>query len=162
MIDEPVSPEPAHYSTLSWGLFEDSLGPIVFLLSSALTSRSHAALAPYGLPPGSLSVLTLIHANPGCSQMDVARTTGMSKSGVVGLVDELERRELAARDRSVEDRRRYMLTLTAKGEEQLDAMIAAQLAEEKPIRDRLGADELHRLVASLRSAYFALTGSGAP
>lgn len=141
---------------LKWGLFDDYVGPPALLLSNALTSRSLAALRPFGLPPGSLSVLTLIQANPGCSQMDIARTTGMSKSGVVGLLDELESRGFAKRTRSRNDRRRYKLTLTAEGEAEFQRMAAAQVAQEEAIRNEFDAEELRLFIQMLRRAYKAI------
>jgi DNA-binding MarR family transcriptional regulator len=141
---------------MNWGLFEDSVGPAALLLSNALSARSLGALASFGLPPGSLSVLTLIQANSGCSQTDLARTTGMSKSGVVGLVDELERRGLASRDRSPDDRRRNILTLTKKGKAQLEQMADVQIAQENPILERLGKAELRTLIKLLRQAHTAI------
>lgn len=147
---------PRRSRTLSWGLFDNSVGPLVLLLSRALTGRSLAALASYGLPPGSLSVLALIDANPHCSQTDLALATGMSKSGVVGLVDELERRGLALRAPFPGDRRRNSLTLTPGGVAQLREMAAVQVAQERPIEEELTAAELAQLIALLRRAYQAM------
>ena len=157
MTGQAAGAKTAQRGMLKWGLFEDSIGPTVFLLSNALTSRSLAALAPFRLPAGSLSVLTLIHANPNCSQMDLSRTTGMSKSGVVGIIDELERRGLASRGRSQDDRRRYRLTLTKEGEAQLHEMVAVQLAQEEAIRQELSREELRQLAGMLRRAYRSVT-----
>ena len=63
-----------------------AVGPHIRLLRNLLTSRSLAGLAPFGLPPGSLSLLTLIHANPGCSQSDLAQATGLNKSAIVAIL----------------------------------------------------------------------------
>jgi len=147
---------PARHPQLSWGLFADAVGPTALLLSNALSSRSLAALAPFGLPAGSLSVLTLIHANPDCSQMDLSRATGMSKSGVVGILDELAKHDLATRGPWPGDRRRHKLTLTEKGEATLHEMAALQIAQENPIREELSAEELHTLAALLKRAYRAV------
>ena len=141
---------------LSWGFFDDYVGPGALLLSNALTSRSLAALAPFGLPAGSLSLLTLIQANPNCSQADLSRATGMSQSGVVAILDELERNGLAARSQWPGDRRRNKLGLTPKGEARLREMVAIQIAQEGPIREELSTAELRQLIALLGRAYAAL------
>ena len=65
-----------------------------------LIGRSLAVSAPHGLPTGSLTVLSLIAANAGTSQSALAARAGINKSALVGIVDELEQRGLAARDRS--------------------------------------------------------------
>jgi DNA-binding MarR family transcriptional regulator len=138
---------------LTWGFFDDCVGPAALLLSNALTSRSLAALAPFGLPAGSLSLLTLIHANPNCSQADLSRATGMSQSGVVSILDELERNGLAARSQWPGDRRRNKLSLTVDGKAQLREMVAVQIAQEEPIREELSAKEIRQLIALLGRAY---------
>ena len=134
---------------LDWGLLDGAVGPHVRLLRNLLTSRSLTALAPYGLPPGSLSLLTLIHANPGCSQSELAQATGLNKSAVVAILDELERRGLASRGRVANDRRRNSLTVTSAGEEQLHQMFAVQIAQEAPIREELSQAELRQLITLL-------------
>ena len=156
MTGHTAGTENTRSGTLSWGFFDDYVGPAALLLSNALTGRSLAALAPFGLPPGSLSLLTLIHANPECSQADLSRATGMSQSGVVSIIDELERSGLAARSQWPGDRRRNKLSLTAKGEAQLHEMVAIQVAQEVPIQDELGPDDVRQLIALLGRAYAAV------
>ena len=93
-------PEPMG-KTLDWGILAGSVGPRVRLLRNALTARSIAASASYGLPTGSLTVLALIAANPGSSQSALAKRAGLNKSALVGIVDQLEAKGLAARARRV-------------------------------------------------------------
>ncbi|HEY6814770.1 MAG TPA: MarR family transcriptional regulator [Croceibacterium sp.] len=156
MTGETAVADDTRPGALSWGFFDDCVGPGALLLSNALTSRSLAALAPFGLPAGSLSLLTLIHANPTCSQADLSRATGMSQSGVVSILDELERAGLAARSQWPGDRRRNKLSLTAAGEAQLREMVAVQIAQEDPIRADLSTAELRQLVALLGRAHAAV------
>lgn len=156
MTGETAAPEDNRNTRLSWGFFDDCVGPSALLLSNALSNRSLAALAPFGLPAGSLSLLTLIHANPDCSQADLSRATGMSQSGVVSILDELERSGLAARSRWPGDRRRNKLSLTPEGEARLREMVAVQIAQEGPISEALDTDERRQLIALLGRAYGAL------
>lgn len=156
MTGEPAAPENTRSRTLSWGLFDDCVGPTALLLSNALTSRSLEALAPFRLPAGSLSLLTLIHGNPDCSQADLSRATGMSQSGVVSILDELERCGLATRSQWPGDRRRNKLSLTPEGEAQLHEMVAIQIAQETSIRDELSTKELRQLIELLGRAYSAV------
>ena len=107
-----------------WGQLANTVGPRVRLLRNALAARSIAALEGFGLPTGSLTVLSLIAANPGSSQTALARAAGLNKSALVGIVDELEARGLAARDRSASDRRRNHLSVTQEGERIMKAMLA--------------------------------------
>ena len=128
------------------------------LLRNALTARSIAVSAPYDLPTGSLTVLTLIAANPGSSQAALARRAGINKSALVGIVDQLESRGLAGRDRSSTDRRRNSLSVTAEGEQVMNQLFAAVGPEEQPIRDALGAPDMAKLLALLDRAIAALDG----
>ena len=142
--------------TLDWGILAGSVGPRVRLLRNALTARSIAVSAPHGLPTGSLTVLALIAANPGSSQSALARRAGLNKSALVGIVDQLEARGLAARDRSASDRRRNQVTVTAAGEAAMQALFVAVAAEEGAIRDALGGADLAVLLALLDRAIAAI------
>ncbi len=142
--------------SLEWGILAGSVGPRVRLLRNALTARSIAASAPYGLPTGSLTVLALIAANPGSSQSALAGRAGLNKSALVGIVDQLEAKSLAARDRSTSDRRRNKVTVTPQGEAAMQALFVAVAAEESLIRDALGAADLEVLLQLLDRAIAAL------
>jgi DNA-binding MarR family transcriptional regulator len=139
-----------------WGRLADSVGPRVRLLRNALAARSIAALEDFGLPTGSLTVLSLIAANPGSSQTVLARAAGLNKSALVGIVDELEKRGLAGRDRSASDRRRNQLSVTAAGEAAMKAMFDRVRKGEDAVREALGAADHRRLLDLLDRANAAL------
>jgi DNA-binding MarR family transcriptional regulator len=142
--------------TLEWGILAGSVGPRVRLLRNALAARSIAASAPHGLPTGSLTVLALIAANPGSSQSALAKRAGLNKSALVGIVDQLEAKGLAARGRSASDRRRNQVTVTAEGQAAMQALFVAVTTEEGPVRDALGLADLEVLLALLDRAIAAL------
>jgi len=141
---------------LEWGILAESVGPRVRLLRNALAARSIAVSAPYGLPTGSLTVLALIAANPGSSQTALAKRAGLNKSALVGIVDQLEAKGLAARDRSASDRRRNQVTVTREGEAAMQALFAAVTREEGPVRNALGLADLDVLLGLLDRAIAAL------
>ena len=141
---------------LEWGILAGSVGPRVRLLRNALAARSIAASAPYGLPTGSLTVLALVAANPGSSQNALAKRAGLNKSALVGIVDQLEAKGLAARDRSASDRRRNQVTVTPEGAAAMQALFVAVTTEEGPVRDALGLADLEVLLALLDRAIAAL------
>jgi DNA-binding MarR family transcriptional regulator len=142
--------------THQWGRLANTVGPRVRLLRNALAARSIAALEEFGLPTGSLTVLSLIAANPGSSQTVLARAAGLNKSALVGIVDELEKRGLAARDRSQSDRRRNHLTVTPAGEAAMEAMLAKVALGEAKVRDALGLRDHLMLLDLLDRANAAL------
>jgi DNA-binding MarR family transcriptional regulator len=141
------------------GVLASSLGPVVRLLRNHLASRIMLAFEPYGLRTGSFSTMALIAANPGCSQSEIARETGVDKSVVVAVVDLLEERGLAERTRSTEDRRRNALTLTEAGHARLIEMHELALSIEAPIRAALSEEEVATLIHLNRKALQALVAS---
>jgi DNA-binding MarR family transcriptional regulator len=145
-------PQPGH----EWGLLTDTVGPRVRLLRNALAARSIAALEEFGLPTGSLTVLALIAANPGSSQTVLAKAAGLNKSALVGIVDELEKRGLAARDRSASDRRRNQLVVTPAGEAAMKGMFDRVRKGEEAVRDALGINDLRKLLELIDRANAAL------
>lgn len=126
------------------------------LLRNHLQARSIAASEPFGLPLGSLTVMSLISGNPGSSQKQLADWAGITGPGLVGIVDDLERRGLVTRIRSKEDRRRNMLVLTEAGCQQMTTMFATVTEIEAPLRDALGPEDMARFVALLDKAIAAL------
>lgn len=141
------------------GLLGESLGPVIRHLRNHMTIRIVQGLEPFGLRSGSYSTMALIAANPGCAQSDISRETGLDKSIVVALVDELETRGLAQRDRSREDRRRNVLTLTEAGVALLEDMNDVVRAVEGPIREALSSEEMETLIRLNRKALQALIAS---
>lgn len=139
-----------------WGQLAGTVGPRVRLLRNALAARSIAALEEFALPTGSLTVLSLIAANPGSSQTVLAKAAGLNKSALVGIVDELEKRGLAARDRSASDRRRNHLTVTPEGEAAMKAMFELVRKGEDTVREALGGTDHRRLLDLLDRANAAL------
>lgn len=133
-------------STLDWGPLAESVGPRLRLLRNILHARSLAVSEPFGLPTGSLTIMCLIAANPGKSQKQLADWAGITSPGLVGVVDELERRGLVARVRSLTDRRRNSLVLSEEGERTMQALLAEVSQIEAPIREALGPVDMRRLI----------------
>jgi DNA-binding MarR family transcriptional regulator len=112
-------------------------------------SRFAAQTAEYKMRSGLFSSLAIIDANPGMSQQELSRVVGLDKSVAVQIVDELEERGFAQRERSKVDRRRHLLTVTPEGQAFLDKMFAVVGdVEDEALRD-LGEQEraaLHKLL----------------
>src|SRR5690242_6751309 len=95
---------------------------VAFLISQV---GSHAAarfaerLAPLGLKPPHVGILTVIERADGLSQQALGETLGVFPSRLVGLLDELEERRLIERRDRPTDRRSYALYLTEAGREAL-------------------------------------------
>ena len=109
---------------LSLGRLGDFVGFRLRRIQNYLSRDFSSATSQYNLKQGHFSGLAIIAANPGLSQIELARETGLDKSLTVQMVDELERRGWAERRRSVVDRRRHDLFVTAEGESVLDDLMA--------------------------------------
>jgi DNA-binding MarR family transcriptional regulator len=142
---------------VDWGLLSHHIGPRVRLLRNTLNARSISVSEPFGLPTGSLTVMSLMAQNPGSSQVELAQYAGITGPSLVGIVDELERRGLVQRVRSTEDRRRNMLVVTEKGERTMAALFAEVRHIEDPIQQELTPEELDLFISFIDRANAALT-----
>ncbi len=95
--------------------------------AAALTSAAaDAALTPFGLSASQLGVLEILSVRGPLHQQELARTLGRSKAQMTAIIDALERRDAATRERHATDRRFTTVHLTEAG--------AALLAEATPVR----------------------------
>src|SRR5215469_305217 len=87
-------------------------------------------LAPLGVEPRHVGMLTRLAANEGKSQQSVGELIGLNPTQMVFLVDELEDRGFVERRRNPADRRSYGLFLTDAGRDMLARVQAAARAHQ--------------------------------
>lgn len=92
------------------------------------------------LRPAEFSVLNLIAQRPGQKQSEIAEQLGIKRANFVALMDGLERRGVAERRKSPEDKRSHSLHLTAEGERFISEMLSVWNAHEQRIIQRLGGE----------------------
>jgi len=91
-----------------------------------LLSRAFNIITDHAeLDYGTISSLALIVANPGISQNEISKCTGIDKSAVVPIIDHLEQSGWAVREKSRQDRRRNALRATPEGEARLKSLTEA-------------------------------------
>lgn len=112
-----------------------------------------ATMAGQGLRSGMMSTLALISANPGISQSEAASTVLLDKSAAVLIVNELERRGFARRERAAGDRRRHALFTTPEGEAFLTMLLDELSVIEDRVLSRLSSEELRALNRLLDRLY---------
>ena len=112
-----------------------------------------AAMADLDLTQKQSATLQLVGANPGVSQVDIAATLGTDRATMMAMIDRLENRGLLLRTRSLTDRRRRELHLTAQGEAILVRAIAATKRHEEQFTARLTKAQLAALVQALRTIH---------
>ena len=94
--------------------------------------------------------LELIATNPGASQIEIAETLGIDRSSMMAIAEELNGRQLVARQRSKIDGRRHELRLTARGKAVLKQARALVEEHDKYFCGRFSKRELGVFVENLR------------
>jgi DNA-binding MarR family transcriptional regulator len=84
-------------------------------LSLTVTDLVEQTLAPLDLRLRHYQVLRLLHFDGPRLQSTIGPVLGVDRTTVVALVDQLEKMKLAKRERSLDDRRAYLISATAKG-----------------------------------------------
>jgi DNA-binding MarR family transcriptional regulator len=103
--------------------------------------------------PGVFSILALIAANPGVSQVRLAQESGVDKTALVAVLDYIEHMDWAVRRRAKEDRRKHSLSLTKKGEKALSELTDRAHEAEASARASLTPAELEQLLNLLDKLY---------
>jgi len=126
---------------------------VTFTLSKLgfhVSRRFAEAIAPLGIVPPQAGILQLVGREPGQSQQALSKKIGVPPNRLVGLIDELEARELLRRERSPSDRRVFALHLTAQGEEMVERIRAIGVEHERAVTAALTDDEAQQLADLLR------------
>jgi DNA-binding MarR family transcriptional regulator len=130
------------------GFLSDAVG---FYLRTAHEAAFRAFLKRVedsSTPPWRMAILVLIDANPGLTQVALARATKRDTSSLTPALDDLCERGLVTRIRQASDRRSYALKLTPAGKRAMQKLKASAEAHER---------ELDRLVGRQQRAEFIRT-----
>jgi DNA-binding MarR family transcriptional regulator len=134
------------------GDLTDHVGYLVRRAQIAIFQDFTRTLAPLDVRPAQYSVLTVIAANPGLTQMALAHALGIERSRLVHLLDALEERKWIQRLASKVDRRSHALHLTSEGEAALAEIKALAAQHERHVEALVGSrrrKELLRLLSPL-------------
>src|SRR5919109_4671547 len=94
------------------------------LLGAAAKERSLQAFESSELNPQHFAVLSLLEEGTRDTQATIADALGYDRSHLVGLLDELEEKNLVERQRDRSDRRRHVVSLTPAGKKTLGELRA--------------------------------------
>jgi DNA-binding MarR family transcriptional regulator len=123
-------------------LLDQRLLPLLEHLARVGRRAAETTMSPGGLRPRHLIALRLLSEDGPASQQGLTESLRLDPSNVVGLLNELEERELITRRRDRSDRRRHIVEISPRGEEELcltytrlrlveDELLSALSAEEK-------------------------------
>jgi DNA-binding MarR family transcriptional regulator len=127
-------------------------GALLDHLARRMRLRSEAVLAPLGLRPRHLVALTVLRDGGGSTQQALAATLEMDGTNIVGLLNDLEAKNLIERRRSPEDRRRHMVELTKTGATQLSNVEFALSSVEDEVLGALDETQRETLYSLLHQA----------
>src|SRR6266852_137415 len=105
------------------------IGQLLAVAAQAAQTLATERLEPLGLSPRAWGVLsTLVESGP-LTQIELAAATATDRTAMVYLLDELERQRLLERRPNPDDRRSYLIHLTARGK-QTQKKAGAELADQ--------------------------------
>jgi DNA-binding MarR family transcriptional regulator len=110
------------------------------------------SMAPGGLRPRHLIALKMLSEQGPQVQQGLAEALSLDPSNVVGLLNELEDRELIVRRRDRKDRRRHIVELSPLGEDELTVAYARLSRVEDELLAALNAEERSALYHLLQRA----------
>jgi len=119
---------------------------------------SDPRMASFALRPADFAVLSLLSANPGISQKQVAQGIGVAPPNLAPVLERLEARKLLARQRSQSDGRIQSFSLTAEGQQLCARAEETALRIEGEAAGALSGDERKTLLHLLRKLYAAQEG----
>lgn len=110
-------------------------------------------MAVYDLRPVDFSVLSLILHNPGITSRQLCGSLGILPPNLVGLVNNLEKRELISRQPHPRDGRAMGLHLTPSGQKLMVHAERTAAELEAEAAGKLTASELKTLIRLLKKVY---------
>jgi DNA-binding MarR family transcriptional regulator len=125
--------------------------------------RVHERYEAAGASPFHFTVLAVLDEGARETQATIADALGYDRSYLVGLLDELEERELIERKRDPADRRRHLVNLTPAGKKTLAKLRALQASIDDDFFVSLDPDEratLHALLHRLAAYHDPRFGNG--
>jgi DNA-binding MarR family transcriptional regulator len=142
------APEPG--DPIKLGFLDYAVG---FYLRTAHEAAFRAFLRRVGdsnTPPWRFAILALIDANPGLTQVALARATRRDTSSLTPALDDLCARGLVTRIRQSHDRRSYALKLTPSGKKAMQKLKASAEAHERELDRLVGREQRARFIQTLQ------------
>jgi DNA-binding MarR family transcriptional regulator len=139
------------------GVVQEQTLPLIEHLARLVRRSYEGAMTPGGLRPRHLIALKLLSEQGPQNQQGLAGALSLDPSNVVGLLNELEDRELIVRRRDRTDRRRHIVELSPAGDEELAVAYARLTQVEDDLLGALSAPERATLYDLLQRAVGAKT-----
>lgn len=152
MRTRSTSPEPA-VEQVDTSYLESLVGYNARRATLVIMDAFFQDMATYGLRPADFSVLSLITHNPGVTSRQLCTTLSIQPPNLVGMIKELQRRELITRRPHPSDGRAMGLHLTPTGRKLMKQAELTAAGLEEAATSRLTAAERKTLMQLLRKIY---------
>lgn len=129
------------------GILDQLLGYQIRRAQMRFFAHFNDRLHHHHTTPGQLGLLLLIAANPGISQVALARAIGIERATLGEFVAKFERQHLVERRGAISDKRSYALHLSRQGQEFLDRCIPEVLQHESDFTSHMTASERATLLS---------------
>jgi len=135
---------------LDLGVLSDLVGFNVHVLDLRLYQLFYERLGGRALTPGVFSTLLAIRQNPGIRHGSLAEALMIQRPNMTTLIDHLQRNGYVSRRPSPTDKRSVILSLTAKGQREVDRTLALIADHDRMMTRKLSAGERRTLLRLLR------------
>jgi DNA-binding MarR family transcriptional regulator len=122
-------------------------------LARALVAREEPALQAHGVSMWGYIVLTALAEQPVRTQAALAQAINADKSRIIGVLDDLQQRDLIRRQPDASDRRVHLLSLTPAGDRLRRSVQAAIRASEEEVLGILPPASREAFLQSLKALY---------
>ena len=140
-----VPDSPLKYTDLQ----RDSLGYAIKRAQVRTYEKLFRLLPANSLTPGRMTALSIIATQDGINQTVLAEMLGITRAGVVKVIDTLESLGFVERQPIPEDRRSHALVVTPQGYAELSRLNQLLRLHEQQIASNLSQDERDQLMSLL-------------
>jgi len=137
-------------SALALDGLEDNLGLHLSLAQTFVIQQYLQNVTQLGLTPKQVATLWLVGANPGVSQIELARFFQIERATMLAVTNSLTEQGLVERRASQLDRRTVALHITPQGETMLRAAKSAIAKHERALRRGMPREETAFLLHMLK------------
>lgn len=135
--------------SIRYGELEGHLGYFIRRAQYWIFRDANRTLLSLKLDVIRYSILEMIGANPGISQITLSGALGIERARLVALLDNLQHLNFLVRERSATDRRSHELQLTPRGRTTLKKANTAIAEHEKRLIQRIGSDDYKIVLTAL-------------
>jgi DNA-binding MarR family transcriptional regulator len=135
--------------SIQYGELNSNLGYFIRRAQQWIFRDANSRLAHLRLDVIRYSILEIVSANHGISQIALSGALGIERARLVALLDELQKLHFITRQRSTTDRRSHALQLTSEGRAAVKEANHLIAAHEEKLIERIGPDAYPILLAAL-------------